>query len=132
MKKVLLLLSISAFTSASAQQKDVFDIQKHLEKGFLEKKKIPGTLFGPLGKSNHIFNFPFEPQSWKMSHILSNGDMVYLLPQDNMPCVVPATTQFIMPNVSISENFAESNRIKQTMPGIIPNAGIPYKRFIPK
>jgi len=30
MKKVFLLFGIAAFSSASAQQKDLFDIQKHL------------------------------------------------------------------------------------------------------
>lgn len=34
-----------------------------------------------------------------LSHILVNGSKVYILPQDNMPCVVPDTSPYHMPVV---------------------------------
>ena len=48
MKKVFLVFGIAAFSSASAQQKDVFDINRHI-RGFLDKKT-------PSGKEKKICN----------------------------------------------------------------------------
>ena len=40
MKIVFLLFGIVAFSGASAQQKDLFDIQKHLQKKQQESKSL--------------------------------------------------------------------------------------------
>ena len=47
MKKVFLLLGIAGFTTASAQQKDVFDINRYLKKKNAEKSiTIPKIKLG--------------------------------------------------------------------------------------
>lgn len=33
----------------------------------------------------------------RLSHVLPNGNKVYILPQDNMPCIVPDTRGYNMP-----------------------------------
>jgi hypothetical protein len=38
MKKIFLIVAIAAFASASAQQNDIFDIQKYLEKKTAKEK----------------------------------------------------------------------------------------------
>ena len=43
----------------------------------------------------------------KLSHVLPNGNMVYILPQDNMPCVVPDTRAYNMPTGSGDMNIDE-------------------------
>jgi hypothetical protein len=121
MKKVFLLLGIASFSAASAQQKDVFDIQQHLDKMFKDKK-IPEIVISPLNKPTPVsYSWPF-PNNQKLSIILPNGDKVYILSQDNMPCVVPDMTQFNMPNVSNSHDYFQSLLPKNNIPGNIPNA----------
>lgn len=45
----------------------------------------------------------------RLSHVLPNGNKVYILPQDNMPCVVPDTRAYNMPvgwgNVNTDEGI---------------------------
>lgn len=53
MKKLLFLLSICSFTAASAQQNDLFDIQKHLLKKSTEENNVKME----LNTSNLIFYF---------------------------------------------------------------------------
>jgi hypothetical protein len=90
MKNILFIICILSFSVASAQIKS---------KPFI--KAIP-----PNAK------FLQQPQSFlsgvTLSHTLPNGNKVYLLPQDNMPCVVPDMSQFdggvvkpVIPNYTI-------------------------------
>lgn len=132
MKKVFLLFGMAAFSSASAQQKDVFDIQKHLDKRAKDKKNS-GTIFRPTIKSNFHLHHRLRPQVWELSHILSNGDKVYALSRDNMPCVVPDMRQFTnMPNISNPNEYFESLLFRQHIPGTIPNAVRPYRLITSK
>jgi hypothetical protein len=131
MKKVFLLFGIAAFTSASAQQKDVFDIQKHLDK-IVKDKKFPGAVTNPFSKSNFLLHHGALPQVQELLHVLSNGDNVYTLSQDNMPCVVPGMSQFNMPNISNPGEYFESLQFKQHLPGTIPNAVKPYRLIVSK
>lgn len=118
MKKIFFFVSILGFSFVSAQQKGIFDIQKHLQQKFKQeqdqKQKEHALSF--LKRNQLFLQWPSPPQA-RLSHILANGNKVYLLPQDNMPCIVPDMGQFNMPNL------AKGKRI----PGKMPNAAIPYK-----
>jgi len=56
---------------------------------------------------------PIEKQP-AYSHTLPSGVIVYSLPQDNMPCIVPPTSG-VMPIAGVN--------VKAGQPGAIPNAG---------
>ena len=90
MKKVFLLFGIAAFTTVSAQQNDLFDIQKHLLKKQAEENKrvdLPTNkpfVYTPTNLNNN----PAE------SYTLPNGDKVVISSLDNMPVVQPDMRQF--------------------------------------
>lgn len=69
------------------------------------------------GQSNANLSYTFPNPTAKLSHTLSNGNKVYLLPQDNMPCIVPNMSQFNMPNAG--------RNIKVN--GMPPGSSPPYK-----
>lgn len=125
MKKVFLLLGIAAFYSATAQQKDVFDINKHIS-DLLNKKKGQQNKVNPPEFKTFSFNNGNGPFS-KLSHVAANGDNVYILPQDNMPCVVPGNKLSNMPNISDPGPYYDSPVFKNDTPGSIPNVVKPYK-----
>jgi len=131
MKKIFLLFGMAAFCSASAQQKEVFDIQKHLD-NMIKDKKIPGGVFKPFNKPTPITNYWYYPNDQKLSYISPNGDKIYILSQDNMPCVVPGYTQNIMPNVSDPDKYFESSLFRNDTPGSIPNVVRPYRIIVSK
>lgn len=126
MKKAFLFFGIAAFTSASAQQNDLFDIQQHLLKKsadnnkLVEKKNIDlPVIYNPL----HINNNPID------SYTLSNGDKVVISRLDNMPCVQPDMQQFQrMPNIAYQEKFNFSTQ--QLLPGQIPNGSKPFSLIV--
>ena len=62
-----------------------------------------------------------------LSHSLQNNSKVYLLPMDNMLCVVPDMDQFNMPNGANPEKYNESLLGKFKESGRIPNMLIPHK-----
>jgi hypothetical protein len=128
MKKVFVLFGIAAFSTASAQQNDVFDIQKHLEK-MLKDKKFPRAIIKPPSINYPFINHTSGRPAWEFSHILPNGDKIFLLSQDNMPCVVPGSVNTIMPNIADPEKYFESLFFRNNLPGAIPNVVSPY-RFI--
>lgn len=131
MKKVFLLFGMAAFYSASAQQKGVFDIQRHLD-NLKKDKKIPGVGNKPFDKTTLVINYGFPLYSQKLSHVLSNGDRVYILSQDNMPCVVPGIPQNNIPNISNPNAYFQSPLFKNDSPGSIPNAVKPYRLIVSK
>jgi hypothetical protein len=121
MKKILLVLGIGAFTTASAQQKDLFDIGQHLKKKRVEGKKMAEkkSLVLPFLK-----NFPtgdlYLSARAAESYTLPNGDKVVISPIDHMPCVQPDMRQFrVMPSIQ------PDIRQFRTM----PNAGISFNCF---
>jgi hypothetical protein len=132
MKKVFLLFGIAAFSAASAQQKDLFDIQKHLQEKLDKDKKV--------AKKNKI-SFPFSTlfissttdfkDNSLSSYFLPNGDKVIILSLDNMPCVQPDMQQFqIMPNVFYEGQFNYAPL--KALPGQIPNGSVPFKMIVSK
>jgi len=131
MKKIFLLFGFAAFCSASAQQKDVFDIQKHLD-NMIKDKKIPGAIFKPLQKGDKFSDARFHHTFGQLSYSLSNGDKVYILSQDNMPCVVPGYKYVIMPNISDPDKYFVSPLFRNDTPGAIPNVVKPYRVIVSK
>ena len=126
MKKVFLLFGIAAFTTASAQQNDLFDIQKHLQKKsvdynkLIENKKIDLAFSKPF-----IYNPPQVNNNPVDSYTLPNGDKVVISTLDNMPCVQPDMQQFQrMPNLGYEGQFNFSPQ--RVFPGQIPNGSKPY------
>jgi hypothetical protein len=128
MKRVFLLFGIAAFSSASAQQKDVFDINRHIQE-LLNKNNTALKSSGPAEINTYFLNGPHQ-SNVTLSHVLPNGDKVYLLPQDKMPCVVPGITLNNMPNISDPDEYFEALAFKNNTPGIIPNAVKPYRIII--
>jgi len=132
MKKIFLVCGVFALYSANAQQKDLFDIEKHLQKKAIENNgvKLRQQTFDkfripdPSPGTNPIINSHKESLSYK----LPNNDSVFILPIDNMPCVVPDMKEFnVMPNAGINSNIILQNRVGQ-----IPNPAMPFKGNIIK
>ena len=132
MKKVFLLIGIAAFSSASAQQNDMFDIQKHLQKKQAESKKTDemNSLVFPFKK--HFI--PVDPSIGKkplVSYTLPNGDKVVISRLGDMPCVKPDPSQlYFMPNLAYSGEFNFSPQ--RPKPGQIPNGSKPYRMIASK
>lgn len=117
MKKILLIIGILFFSFASAQQNDLFDLQKHIQ-GKIKESKIKALV------PNQPIEYPqIKPSS---SYILPNGNKVVILPEDNMPCVEPDMSQFNMPNLAKSDKLL----LNKWQPGQIPNL-IPHFRISP-
>lgn len=126
MKKVFLFFGIAAFTSVSAQQNDLFDIQKHLLKKQAEENKLVENKSINLPSIKpFIYNPPHLNNNPVDSYTLPNGDKVVISNLDNMPCVQPDMRQFQrMPNLAYQEQFNFSTQ--QLLPGQIPNGSKPY------
>jgi hypothetical protein len=60
-----------------------------------EVKILGKDQFDALQKFNYLNQ---NDQTAKLLSVLPNGNRVYSLPQDNMPCIVPQMDQFLMPN----------------------------------
>jgi hypothetical protein len=132
MKRIILVFGIAAFSSASAQEKELFDIQEHLQKKAAENKKAYGDrLILDLPFENPTIHpglsVPVAPGSGQ-SYLLPNGDKVITLSMDNMPCVQPGMEQFhSMPNPGygiLPEYFPSFSK-----PGAIPNGATPNRVY---
>lgn len=126
MKKIAVLIAaFTLFTSAvSAQQDDFFDIQKYMEKKNKENKQQQKlTLIKPSFKNLFINSPSSQFYNKTLLHTLLNGNKVYLLGQDNMPCVVPDMKKFRqMPNICNPDDYLTEIAFKANIPGSIPNA----------
>ena len=131
MKIIFVITGIISLTTASAQQNDFFDPQKHLEK---KNKSKFQPLIRKLSQTNP--DFPkssttnnLSPQlGAKLSQTLPNGNKVYLLPTDNMPCIVPDMSHFNMPTTGTLLNyFVDKSPERKNFPSQIPNSITPWK-----
>jgi hypothetical protein len=108
MKKLSVLLAFTGISfAASAQQNNFFDIQKYLQKKQKETKPFIKPLIIKPSFQNQFTLFKTDKMNsmGKFSHALTNGDRVYLLPKDNMPCIIPDMSKFNTPNLSGLHNF---------------------------
>ncbi|HKZ67739.1 MAG TPA: hypothetical protein VJ111_15340 [Chitinophagaceae bacterium] len=83
MKYLFLLATVTVFSSVSAQNDEVFYLQKQIKKK-LEKRVT--------GFPNYQSSIPVQPQK-DLAYILPGGNKVSTLPQDNMPCIIPDMSQ---------------------------------------
>lgn len=118
MKVFLFLLSLSTFSLASAQNKDLFDVNQHLKK-LSEKNKAESKKKILLNPILEKIKNPFSIKIYN-SFYLANGDKVMTLRGYNMPCVVPDMNKFQSMPVA-GKNFAP----KRNEYGAIPNPSAP-------
>jgi hypothetical protein len=123
MKKIFFfLLSSFSFCFLHAQEKvSLFDPKNYLEQKTATtnpvyewslKNKVTDEEFKKLLLPR--FNITISGNTYN----LPNGNKVIILPQDNMPCVVPDMKQFNMP------------LLKPEVPATMPNAAINRNKLI--
>ena len=142
MKKLSLLLALTGFSvAASAQQGNFFDIQKYIKKKNEQNKKltIDNLFIRPKNKCWKSTNLPFSKKGLQRLEIrtktniltkLSNGDIAYSLPQDNMPCIVPDISKLNYFDISNLAKYPNTFIIPDNKPGNIPNVATPKKIII--
>ena len=123
MKKILLLFGIAAYSSALGQQKDIFNVDRYLNKKLAEAGKKADKRTTQPNFNNKVSTFVYKPN---LTYLLSNGDKVIILAQDNMPCIVPDMRQFQqMPNIAAPGSYFKDSYFKHSFRGKIPNAAQP-------
>jgi hypothetical protein len=131
MKKLLVIAGLAAFSFASAQQKDFFDIQKYLQKKQAEEKlQKMKDRFIPSNPKKPIIHLSQDLPQAKLSQTLPNGNKVYVLPLDNMPCIVSDKDQYadnMLQAPKKFELFDKLQRNNRQQPGAIPNPAYPWK-----
>jgi hypothetical protein len=120
MKYSFLLLFLVAAIGADAQ-KDPYS--KMLDR-YNQAHPIPGQ--STTGKFSPSFRHPVFPSlpaipEARHDRVLENGNQVFLLPQDNMPCIVPDNKNY-RPDILVNARVYRYNG-----PGAISNPGIVKK-----
>lgn len=126
MKKIFLLSAI-LFALHSFAQESYYDFKK-----FKEKNKGDMTSPPDKNKSKGPFEYllkrlnykPFSGNIQDLSFVQRDGNQVHILPQDNMPCLVPdlSKTNYNMPILM------KGKKITGMPPGSAPN----HDLLIPK
>ncbi|MES1226970.1 MAG: hypothetical protein ABUT20_66470, partial [Bacteroidota bacterium] len=104
-----------------AQQKDLYELRKSLNKKALSGTPLTPQFYLSQNPGNNSkysvssLSVPAKDEQAKLLNDLPNGNKVYALPEDNMPCIVPDLAQFNMPI------------FKPKADGIIPNGSRDYK-----
>ena len=107
------------FASALSAQEDAGTVFKKL----LEENKNNGIPATPGINTFHnrpVISPAQSSDTAKLVTILSNGNRMYALPQDNMPCIVPKKQVYAMPfgsRIAIIPPPAQKSHV----PGRIPN-----------
>jgi len=140
MKKYFLIACLTAFSFAAAQQNDFFDIQKHLQEKSAKKRlqKLSEKYFPPNPETlidKFRTGLPEDSHSQaKLSFILPDGDKVYSLPMDHMPCIVSDKKNYAdnMPTLRDKIKFYSypDKNTSAPPPGAIPNPAYP-RRTVP-
>ena len=105
MKKIFLIAGILSFTAAVAQ-----------DNGSPKIKVVPSKPKKNISSKPPVYFV--KPQTQLLSNAellntLPNGNQVYALPQDNMPCVVPDVSQYNMPVVKPQVEYTIPNPYPQ-------------------
>src|SRR5688572_29035821 len=110
----VILIAGSAFAQQDNNYSDLLRRYKNPELKKLERPKFDAQRNYRMPQ----FNMPPSPPQGELLSTLPNGNKVYALPQDNMPCVVPNMEGSVMPNAG------SNNRVyRPSDPGAIPNPG---------
>ena len=121
MKKLFLFACIFSFGYTMAQTKNNDKLREKIK-----SLQDSGKVVYVVPNSPHTL---LESQA-KLSHVLPNGNKVYSLPLDNMPCIVPNMEQWkAMPNTSNNKSYLLDTRRK--VPKLIPNPGLRSTPLIP-
>ena len=137
MKKVFLIAVVLSAVCGHAQQHDVFDAEKYLQKKNSQKDTFDvQNYFQQKDNWNKAFDFKkkFEEKSnWKMLPLqrtnqpawtLPDGNLVLVLPGDNMPCIVPDMSlyNYNMPVIKPTIVYTIPNPVypPTNLPGITP------------
>jgi hypothetical protein len=118
MKKTFLIFGLVAGITAAGQQKDMVDISGLVQQridAMMKQKSVDGLSFKQFPQHNPL-NKDFKGV---LSYQHSNGDRVYCLPTDHMPCVKPGNLQVY--NMPVIRNSKELLPPGET--GAIPNPG---------
>ena len=107
MKKIIVAAYLFSFYTLAAPISNPVNAQQSLQMDTLPPKPVSVE----FSKS--------KPQA-KLSHVLPNGNKVYILPQDNMPCIVPNMSYY---------NYTMPIYKGKTL-GRIPNVS-PHEQIIP-
>jgi len=130
MKRLFLLFGVCVAGSAAAQQKDLFDAEKHLQKKKMPCREIQMRPLWttPELKQNRLVGLSLPKMN--LSHLLADGSRVFILPVDNMPCVSPDMNSFhTMPN---ADKNTRQFIFRQRSNGQMPNPAAPFILITPK
>ena len=130
MKKLFFLLPVLFFIKASAQE-PYYDFKKFRENK-ITWSDPNGTFVLPLDKSmskdslqkmiEMMQKLSEKQRMGKLVYTQTNGTRVYILPRDNMTCLVPDMSQFNMP--VMGKGMKKSGMPSGSAP---PNSVIPEK-----
>ena len=101
MKKILLIVGIASFSFAAAQNNGLPKVQV-----------IPAKPKNNISTKPNVYLVtpPSEVISGAdLQAMLANGNKIYTLPQDNMPCVVPDLSPYNMPVVKPEVTYTIPN-----------------------
>lgn len=110
--RILLSAAVMIFSISAFAQSPSNPALRSLIDKFNKDNPLSVELAVPPAESVLLAPSPEQPV---YSHSLSSGAQVFLLPQDNMPCVVPN----IVSNMPVIRGAVA----KPGTPGAIPNAG---------
>jgi hypothetical protein len=114
MKKMFLFIGINSFYSVNGQQKELFDIDRHLQNK--STKKAPLKLY-----DKPAIEFKSNRNHFTLNYMLPNGDKVFTSPGYNMPVIIPGNSLvYNMPTLYIP-GFKDS---LQKQRNYIPNPAI--------
>ncbi len=121
MKYLLLIPVFLCCHSLSAQNNDFFNPDNRFKRPKDLNKLIPVKPLQGISADQAI-----------LSHVLPGGNKFYLLPQDNMPCIVPNMDQWNnMPNAAPRIPYTVHHGLPGDQPGLIPNPGLKSLPLIP-
>jgi hypothetical protein len=119
MKKTFLVFGLVAGFAAAGQQKDMVDISGLVQQRIdaRMKQKTVDRLLLKHNPQDNLLNKDFKGV---LSYQLTNGDLAFRLPVDNMPCVKPGNLQiYKMPVIRNSKELVQPGET-----GAIPNPGL--------
>lgn len=98
MRYAFLMIMLAACSIVSAQNNDYQDFYNRFKKPLVAKPALPRydalRKHDPVQAISALPSFPTA----KLLFNMSNGNKVYALPQDGMPCIVPDMNRFTIPN----------------------------------
>lgn len=131
MKNILLIFLILVVSISYSQEiKSLPQVRTFLDTHEIRGIKVlkDGTIVMPGMKNSFSNQSTGEPKA-KYLQTLPNGNMVFALPQDRMPCIVPNESASVaIPNAHTLPTLP----YRYKGPGAIPNPAVPFLLAKPK